>query len=70
MVQVSSFPYYQRIVRIRRSTSFSVKLQKFIASDLWPPNSPDLNPVDYRIRGVTQDCVYQTPVQDVTDLKH
>ena len=22
---------------------------KFIASDLWPPNSRDLNPVDYRI---------------------
>ena len=22
---------------------------KFIASDLWPPNSPDLNPADYRI---------------------
>jgi len=21
----------------------------FISSDLWPPNSPDLNPVDYRI---------------------
>jgi len=22
---------------------------KFIAPDLWPPNSPDLKPVDYRI---------------------
>ena len=22
---------------------------KFIASDLWPPNIPDLNAVDYRI---------------------
>ena len=22
---------------------------KFIAPDLWPPNSPDLNSVDYRI---------------------
>ena len=22
---------------------------KFIAADLWPPNSPDLNPVNYRI---------------------
>ena len=27
---------------------------KFIAPDLWPPNSPDLNPADYRIRGVMQ----------------
>ena len=37
--------------------------------DLWPPDSPDLNPVDYRIWGAMQDCVYQTPVRDVTDLK-
>ena len=33
------------------------------------PNSPDLKPVSYRISGVMQDCVYQTPVRDVTDLK-
>ena len=31
---------------------------KFIPPDLWPPNSPDLNPVDYRIWGVMQDRVY------------
>jgi len=42
---------------------------KFIASDLWPPTSPDLNAVDYGIWGVMQDRVYQTRVQDVTDLK-
>jgi len=30
----------------------------FISSDLWPPNSPDLNPVDYKIWGVMQDRVY------------
>jgi len=42
---------------------------KFIVPDLWPPNSPDLNPIDYRIWGAMQDGVYQTPVRDVTDLK-
>ena len=26
----------------------------FITPDLWPPSSPDLNPVDYRICGVLQ----------------
>jgi len=26
----------------------------FITRDLWPPNSPDLNTVDYRICGVLQ----------------
>jgi len=31
----------------------------FISPDRWPPNSPDLNPVDYKIWGVMQDRVYQ-----------
>ena len=26
----------------------------FITPDLWPPNSPDLNPVYYRICGILQ----------------
>jgi len=29
----------------------------FISPNLWPPNSPDLNPVNYKICGVMQDCV-------------
>jgi len=41
----------------------------FISPDLWPPNSPDLNPVDYKIWGVMQQRVYQTKVQEVNDLK-
>jgi len=31
----------------------------FISPDLWPPNSPDLNPVNYKIWGVMLDRVYQ-----------
>jgi len=41
----------------------------FISPDLWPPNSPDLNPVDYKIWGVMQQRVFQTKVQDVNDLE-
>ena len=41
----------------------------FISPDLWPPNSPDLNPVDYKIWGVMQQRVYQTKIQNVNDLK-
>jgi len=41
----------------------------FIAPDLWPSNSPDLNPVDYKIWAVLQERVYQQPVQDVDELK-
>jgi hypothetical protein len=43
--------------------------QEFIGPDLWPGNSPDLNPVDYRIWGVLQERVYQTPIHDVAELR-
>ena len=41
----------------------------FISPDLWPPNSPDLNPVNYRICGVMQDRIYQKKVKDVNELR-
>jgi len=41
----------------------------FISSDLWPTNSPDLNPVNYKICGVMQDHVYQKKVKDVNELR-
>ena len=41
----------------------------FIPPNLWPPNSPDLNPVDYKIWGILQERVYRTQVKDVSDLK-
>jgi hypothetical protein len=41
----------------------------FIPSDLWPPTSPDLNPVDYKIWSVVQQRVYQSQVHDVIELK-
>jgi len=41
-----------------------------IAANLWPPNSPDLNTVDYKVWGTMQDHVYWAKVRDVNDLKH
>ena len=41
----------------------------FIAPNLWPPNSPDLNPVDYKVWDTMQDHVYRAKVRDVDDLK-
>ena len=41
----------------------------FISTDRWPPNSPDLNPVDYKIWGIVQQRVYQSHVHDVDQLK-
>jgi len=49
--------------KIRRKT------RNFIRQELWPPNSPDLNPVDYEIWGIMQDRVYQTAIHDVDELK-
>ena len=43
---------------------------EFISPDLWPAISPDLNPVDYKIRGVMQKRMYQTPIRYVVQLKH
>ena len=40
---------------------------EFTAPDLWPSNSPNLNPVDYLILGVMQELIYHTPSQDVAD---
>jgi len=45
------------------------KTPAFISPDLWPPNSPDLNPVDYKIWGVMQDRVYHKKVKDVNELR-
>lgn len=41
----------------------------FIGPYLWPPNSPDLNPVDYKIWSLLQDRVYRTAIRDVEHLK-
>ena len=42
---------------------------EFISPDLLPTNSPDLNPVDYRVWVCLQDWVYQKCVCDVDELK-
>ena len=42
---------------------------EFISPDLWPPNSPDRNPVDCKIWGCAQEHVYQKPIRDVDQLK-
>ena len=39
-----------------------------LRSDLWPPNSRDLNPIDYEICGIIQQRVQSTKVQGVKDL--
>ena len=42
---------------------------ELISPNLWKPNSPDLNPVNYRVWGLMQERVYKTSVRDTADLK-
>jgi len=46
-----------------------VETPDFIPPNLWPPNSPDLNPVDYKIWGILQERVYKTRRKDVDELR-
>jgi len=41
----------------------------FITPALWPANSPDLNPVDYKILWKLQERVYRSQIRDVDQLK-
>jgi len=41
----------------------------FISPLLWPPNSPDLNPVDYEVWGVLQQRVYHSRIRFVDHWK-
>ena len=47
------FVFQQDSVRAHRARTTVEYLRlatpEFISPDLWPPNSPDLNPVDYKI---------------------
>jgi len=45
-------------------------LPEFISPLLWPPNSPDLNPVDCSLWSVLQEKVYKTRITHLDDLKH
>jgi len=40
-----------------------------IGPDLWPPNSPDLNLMDYKVRDVMQQRVYECCMNIVDELK-
>lgn len=45
------------------------EIPDFIPPTLWPPNSPDLNPVDYKVWSVLQERVYRSRIRDVDHLR-
>ena len=44
-------------------------MPNFIEPYIWPPNSPDLNPVDYAVWGAMQHSVYRIPISNLDDVK-
>ena len=46
----------------------STETPAFVPSTLWPPNSLDLNLVDYKVWSVLQEQVYSVKANDVDEL--
>jgi len=46
-------------------TTVKAETPYFIPPEMWPPNSPDLNPVDYSIWDIFQGRVYRSRIHDV-----
>src|SRR6218665_3067052 len=44
------------------------KVSDFFSSTLWPPNSPDLKPVDHSIWSVLLEKVYRSTTVNVSEL--
>ena len=42
---------------------------EFFEPENWPPNSPDLNPVDYAAWGALQQMVYRRKISYIDQLK-
>ena len=72
------FPNFVATLPCKTNTSVNVRMKlevlhretpDFISPDLWPPNSPDLNPVDYQIWAVMQCRVYQGKIHTINELK-
>ena len=47
----------------------TIETPEFIPFMLWPPNSPDLNPVDYKVWSVMQEKVYKKRIEDIDELR-
>ena len=57
------------IITTTITSTLSSATPDFIPPILWPPNSPDLNPVDYKIWSAMEERVYRWKVRHVEDLR-
>ena len=73
-VESDTFVFQQDVAESHRASTCTIKqLQQetpdFIGPDLWSPNSPDLNFVDYKVWSVMQQRVYECRMNSVDELK-
>ena len=47
----------------------SANLHSHITPELWPPNSPDLNPLDYYVWGVVERDTNKHPHNNIDSMK-
>ena len=66
------FTFQQDSAPVHRARETIVLLSwetpNFISPQLWPANSPDLNPVDYQIWSVLKERVYRSRIRDIDHL--
>jgi len=56
--------------RSKQTVGFlTANVPEFLEPENWPPNSPDLNPVDYSIWGALQQLVYRQKIRNLDHLK-
>jgi len=71
--RTSFFVFQQDGVPAHRARDTIIFLERqtpdFILPTPWPPNSPDLSPVDYSVWSVLQEKVYRSKIADVNELK-
>ena len=72
-LEASFFVFQQDSAPSRRAKDTVALLDQetpnFIPPALWPPNSPDLNLVDYAVWSVLQERVYRSKISNVNKLK-
>ena len=57
------------VTSLKNAVSTRREMPEFILVLLWPPNSVDLNLVDYSVWGILQDKVHKTCMTDLGDFK-
>ncbi|CAH2109244.1 unnamed protein product [Euphydryas editha] len=61
--------HYARSVREYLDATFPQRWIGRLGYFLWPPRSPDLNPLDFFYWGYIKEKVYKKPVTSVEDLR-